>query len=207
VDSPTLPTGETANEERRDFLVKATLALGTAGLAAAAVPFVLSWEPSERARALGAPAEIDTKDMAPGTMGLWSWREQPIIVVRRSAAELRQLGNHDKDLKDPHSLDSIQPPYARNDLRSRQANLLIVIGVCTHLGCLPKGRLVPGQAGMEPGWPGGFYCPCHGSRFDLAGRVFKGSPASRNLDIPPYAISPMNQVIVGLDHANSGSQP
>lgn len=169
----------------------------------ASVPFIESWLPSERARALGGPVKLDASKVEPGQMVTVVWRRKPIFVVRRTPEMLALLGNHDGRLKDPQSLNSDQPPYAKNDHRSRRADLFVTIGVCTHLGCLPKARFQPGEAPLGDDWPGGYFCPCHGSRFDLAGRVFDGSPASVNLVIPPYAFQADQMLIVGKDTASS----
>jgi ubiquinol-cytochrome c reductase iron-sulfur subunit len=175
---------------RRKFLTAATLGLGTVGALFTAVPFVESWLPSERARALGGPTSLDPRKIELGQMVIVSWRRKPIYIVRRTQQMLALLGDHDARLKDPNSRNSDQPPYAKNPQRSRRAGLFVTIGICTHLGCLPKARFQPGQPPLGPDWPGGFFCPCHGSRFDLAGRVFDGSPASVNLVIPPYTLKP-----------------
>jgi ubiquinol-cytochrome c reductase iron-sulfur subunit len=174
---------------RRKFLTTATLGLGAVGLVFTAIPFVESWLPSERARALGGPARVDPRKVEPGQMIIVTWRRKPIYIVNRTREMLALLGNHDARLKDPDSRSSDQPPYCKNLLRSREAALFVTIGICTHLGCLPKARFKPGEPPLGSDWPGGFFCPCHGSRFDLAGRVFDGSPASVNLVIPPYALS------------------
>jgi ubiquinol-cytochrome c reductase iron-sulfur subunit len=170
---------------RRKFLTQATIATGAAGTVLAAIPFLESWTPSERARALGAPTELDLSKLEPGQMAVTVWRKQPIYVVHRTPDMVSRLKGHDDALKDPTSADSEQPDYAKNITRSRLPEYLVLIGTCTHLGCLPKQRFAAAGA-MGPSWPGGFFCPCHGSRFDLAGRVFDGSPASVNLRVPPY---------------------
>jgi ubiquinol-cytochrome c reductase iron-sulfur subunit len=182
---------------RRKFLTAATLGLGAVGALFAAVPFVESWLPSERARALGGPTALDPRKIEPGQMVIVSWRKKPIYIVHRTQQMLALLGNHDARLKDPNSSDSDQPLYAKNRQRSREAALFVTIGICTHLGCLPKARFQPGQPPLGSDWPGGFFCPCHGSRFDLAGRVFEGSPASVNLVIPSYTLTP-EQLTIGL---------
>jgi len=125
------------------------------------------------------------------------WRRQPIYVVRRTPDMVARIAGHDTDLKDPESLNSDQPSYAKNTLRSRNAEFLVLVGICTHLGCLPKQRFASGE--LYPSWPGGFFCPCHGSRFDLAGRVFTGSPASINLRVPPYSYPKEHLLLVGAD--------
>ena len=182
---------------RRKFLTRATIATGAVGVAFAAVPFIASWNPSERARAEGEPIRMDLDKIDPGQMATTIWRKTPIYVVRRTPDMLARLNGHDSELKDPHSEDSDQPAYARNTQRSRTAEFLVLIGVCTHLGCLPKQRFAAGE--LYPSWPGGFYCPCHGSRFDFAGRVFDGSPASTNLRVPRYSYPDPRTLVVGED--------
>jgi ubiquinol-cytochrome c reductase iron-sulfur subunit len=182
---------------RRKFLTQATIATGAVGAAVAAVPFIESWMPSERARAQGAPTELDISKLEAGQMTTTVWRRSPIYVVRRSPDMVKRIAGHDADLKDPNSLKSEQPPYAKNELRSRSPEFLVLVGTCTHLGCLPKQRFGAGE--LYPSWPGGFFCPCHGSRFDLAGRVFDGSPASINLRVPPYSYPNAHTLLVGAD--------
>ena len=182
---------------RRKFLTQATIATGAVGAAVAAVPFIESWMPSERARAQGAPTELDISKLEAGQMTTTVWRRSPIYVVRRSPDMVKRIAGHDADLKDPNSLKSEQPPYAKNQLRSRSPEFLVLVGTCTHLGCLPKQRFGAGE--LYPSWPGGFFCPCHGSRFDLAGRVFDGSPASINLRVPPYSYPNPHTLLVGAD--------
>lgn len=190
---------EGADLSRRKFLTNATIATGVVGAAFVAVPFVESWTPSERARALGAPTELDVSKIDPGQMTIVTWRRQPIYVVRRTPEMVQHIQGHDGELKDPNSDDSKQPEYAKNAMRSRKAEYLVLIGTCTHLGCLPKQRFEAASAEMGPSWPGGFFCPCHGSRFDLAGRVLKGSPASLNLVVPPYEYPNEKTLRVGAD--------
>jgi len=187
--------------ERRRFLVRATAAVGTVGLAGAALPFIESWLPSERARARGGPVTLDPTRTEPGQMTVVVWRRKPIYIVHRTPAMLALLGKHDALLKDPRSQYSDQPAYARNTIRAREAHLFVTIGICTHLGCLPKAHFTAGDPVLGANWPGGFFCPCHGSRFDLAGRVFTGSPASVNLVIPPYAFANTHQLVIGRDSA------
>lgn len=190
---------------RRKFLTTATVATGAVGAAFAAVPFIASWQPSERARALGAPAELDVSKIEPGQMAIMTWRRQPIYVVRRTPEMVSHLQGHDQLLKDKDSDSSEQPSYAKNMWRARTKELLVLIGTCTHLGCLPKQRFEAASAEMGAYWPGGFFCPCHGSRFDLAGRVFDGSPASVNLRIPPYEFPNPDHLVVGLDETHKGT--
>jgi ubiquinol-cytochrome c reductase iron-sulfur subunit len=182
---------------RRKFLTRATIATGAVGAVFAAVPFIESWNPSERARAQGAPTELDLSKIEAGQMATTVWRRSPIYVVHRTPDMVARIAGHDGDLKDPKSEQSDQPAYAKNELRSRTADFLVLIGTCTHLGCLPKQRFDKGE--LYPSWPGGFFCPCHGSRFDLAGRVFDGSPASINLRVPPYSYPNPRTLVVGVD--------
>jgi ubiquinol-cytochrome c reductase iron-sulfur subunit len=187
------------DESRRKFLTVAASATAAVGVVVAAVPFVESWAPSERARALGAPVTVDISKLETGQMILATWRKQVIYIVRRDKALVDALAKHDGDLKDPTSAESDQPDYAHNEMRARRTDLLVLIGFCTHLGCLPKQFFDPGDPVLGASWPGGFRCPCHGSRFDLAGRVFIGSPAPTNLRVPPYSFSTENTLVIGLD--------
>ena len=182
---------------RRKFLTTATIATGAVGVGFVAVPFIASWNPSERARAQGAPVELDLSKIDAGQMTTTIWRRSPIYVVRRTADMVARISGHDAQLKDPTSQYSQQPPYAKNTLRSRTAEFLVLVGTCTHLGCLPKQRFAAGE--LYPSWPGGFHCPCHGSRFDLAGRVFDGSPASTNLRVPRYSYPNPTTLVIGKD--------
>lgn len=198
VQNGVITADDEVDTSRRKFLTRATVATGAVGVAFALVPFIASWKPSERARALGAPAELDLSKLEPGQMAIITWRKQQIYVVHRTPQMLQSLSNHDARLKDPKSEESDQPEYAKNPTRSLTPEYLVLIGICTHLGCLPKQRFEPGLPELGADWPGGFFCPCHGSRFDLAGRVFEGSPASVNLRIPPYTIEG-TKLIVGVD--------
>jgi ubiquinol-cytochrome c reductase iron-sulfur subunit len=184
---------------RRKFLVAATAITGGVGVVLAATPFVASWKPSERARAMGAPYELDVSKLEAGQMTTVTWRKMPIYVVRRTPEMVANLGNHDAVLKDPASAESSQPEYAKNVPRALKPEILVIIATCTHLGCLPKQHFEPGDAAMGADWPGGFFCPCHGSKFDLSGRVMAGSPASLNLAIPPYSFPDDNTVLIGVD--------
>jgi ubiquinol-cytochrome c reductase iron-sulfur subunit len=190
---------EVVDQSRRKFLTAATSATAAVGVVFAASPFVASWNPSERAKALGAPVTVDLSKLEVGQMIMPVWRKQPIYVFRRPPELVAQLAAHDERLKDPKSADSDQPAYARNERRSRRDDIAVLIGVCTHLGCLPKQHFDPGDAVLGADWPGGFLCPCHGSRFDLAGRVFNGSPASVNLRVPPYSFPNDNTLLIGQD--------
>jgi ubiquinol-cytochrome c reductase iron-sulfur subunit len=190
---------------RRKFLTAATTVTAGAGVVLAAIPFVESWQPSERARALGAPVTVDVSKVEVGQLIMATWRLQVIYIVRRAQSLVGALAQHDQDLKDPKSENSIQPGYAKNEMRSRRADMLVLIGFCTHLGCLPKQFFDPGDPVLGASWPGGFRCPCHGSRFDMAGRVFNGSPAPTNLSVPPYSFSDDNTLVIGLDTLAKGA--
>jgi len=192
--------GTPVDQSRRKFLTAATSVTAAVGAVLAAVPFVESWLPSERARALGAPVEVDISKVEIGQMILSSWRLQVIYIVRRPQSLVDALPKNDGELKDPTSKDSEQPEYAKNEMRSRRADVLVLIGFCTHLGCLPKQFFDPGDPAIGATWPGGWRCPCHGSRFDMAGRVFNGSPAPTNLRIPPYSFRG-DTLVIGLDTA------
>lgn len=157
--------------------------------------------PSERARAIGAPVSLNVQGMKAGELRTVPWRGQPVFVLRRSAEMLDSLPRHDELLADPQSVQSIQPLYAKNTDRSIRPGLGVLVGVCTHLGCIPTFRPTPGVADIGANWPGGFYCPCHGSKFDLAGRVFKNVPAPTNLVIPPYHFTSDTSLLIGVDPA------
>ena len=195
--------GDEVDLDRRKFLTRATIATGAVGTVLAAIPFIESWSPSERARAAGAPVLFDLSKLDPGQMATPVWRRQPIYVVRRTPDMVKRVSGHDGDLKDPESKKSEQPDYAKNTLRSRTAEYLVLIGICTHLGCLPKQRFAAGE--LSASWPGGFHCPCHGSRFDLAGRVFDGSPASVNLRVPAYSYPKELLLLIGEDEKGVAS--
>ncbi len=187
------------DHSRRTFLTLATIGVAAVGAGFTAVPFVESWFPSERARSLGAPVDVDVSKIEAGQMISPIWRLQPIYIIRRTPQMLAILQNHDKDLKDPHSNESKQPAYAKNDVRAVKPEYMVMIGICTHLGCLPKQHFDAGDPLLGADWPGGYLCPCHGSRFDLAGRVFNGSPASVNLVIPPYRFATESTLRIGED--------
>ena len=189
------------DQSRRKFLTVATAATAAVGTVFAATPFLASWQPSERARALGAPITVDLSKLELGMMNTYVWRKQPIYVFRRTPEAVAGLAAHDAQLKDPKSTESDQPAYAANEMRARRADVAVLIATCTHLGCLPKQHFEPGAAPLGADWPGGFLCPCHGSRFDLAGRVFNGSPASLNLRVPPYDFTSDTVLVIGEDGA------
>lgn len=191
---------EQIDEGRRHFLLVATTATGLAGAALTAVPFLASWRPSARAQAMGGPVEADVGKLEEGALMKVEWRGQAVYIVRRNQDMLSRLSaENSAQLRDPESNESEQPAYAKNATRSLKPEYLVLVGVCTHLGCAPLGRFVAGDAEVAPDWPGGFYCPCHGSKFDLAGRVFKDVPAPTNLTVPPYRFSSDNTIVIGQD--------
>ena len=176
---------------------------GAIGAGFVAVPFVSSFEPSERARAAGAPVEVDISALKPGEKMTVEWRGQPVWIVRRTPEQVAELPKNDPRLADPKSQrnpDEFTPPYARNEDRSIKPEYLVVVGICTHLGCSPSDKFVPGpQPSLPDDWPGGFLCPCHGSTFDLAGRVFKDKPAPDNLRVPPHMYLTDSRILIGED--------
>jgi ubiquinol-cytochrome c reductase iron-sulfur subunit len=190
---------EQVDSGRRHFLLVATTVTGIAGAAMTAVPFLASWKPSARAQALGAPVEQDISKLEPGALMKINWRGQAIYIVRRTPDMLSHLEGHDDRLRDPKSEESEQPKYAKNETRSLKPEVLVLVGVCTHLGCAPLDRFQPQDPELGAWWPGGFYCPCHGSKFDLAGRVFKDVPAPLNLRVPPYRFLNEGVVQIGVD--------
>jgi ubiquinol-cytochrome c reductase iron-sulfur subunit len=185
--------------EKRQFLTVATAAVGAVGAATAAVPFVGSMLPSERAKAAGAPEEVDISDIAPGEIKTVEWRGQPVWIISRTDKMTAELPKHNSQLSDPMcDVTSQQPVYCQNADRSIKPNIGVIVGICTHLGCSPTAKLQP-DGDMGANWTGGFYCPCHGSKFDLAGRVFKGSPAPTNLVVPPHSYADDNTLIIGVE--------
>lgn len=190
---------ETADIARRRVLVGAATTMGVVGVAVAAVPFVASMLPSERARAAGAPIEADISKLAPGELMTMEWRGKPVWILRRTDAMLQLLGKDTQRLSDPKSVVLQQPTYCKNATRSIKPEYLVSIGLCTHLGCIPTFRPEVSPADLGARWPGGFYCPCHGSKFDLAGRVYKGTPAPTNLVIPRHSYLNDSQLIIGTD--------
>ncbi len=188
---------EEASSSRRHFLAVATTVTGVVGLALTAAPFVASFRPSTRARALGAPVSIDIKKLDEGAVVRVVWRGQPVWVLRRSKVMLDRLAGQKSSLRDPDSNSSLQPDYAKNAVRSLRPEFLVVISTCTHLGCVPIERFEVAPADLGPDWVGGFYCPCHGSKFDLAARVMEGSPAPTNLVVPPHRFVGDELVIIG----------
>jgi ubiquinol-cytochrome c reductase iron-sulfur subunit len=194
---------ESTGFTRRHFLTVATVVTGGVGAIATAVPFVVSFKPSARAQALGAPVEVDVSKLELGALLKVEWRGRPIYILHRSDEMVASLKNDVSLLRDPTSEDSVQPSYAQNEHRSIRPAFLVLEGVCTHLGCAPMPRFEVAPADLGPQWPGGFYCPCHGSKFDLAGRVFAGVPAPANLTVPPYRYINDSTILIGSDTGNS----
>ena len=184
---------------RRRLLVATSAVGGVAGLAAA-VPFVASMLPSERAKSAGAPVEADISKLAPGQMMTVEWRGKPVWIIHRSPEMLESLKKTDPLVSDPNSERPNQPAFAKNETRSIKPEYLVAVGICTHLGCSPTEKFATGEAsGIDPSWPGGFFCPCHGSTFDLAGRVYKNKPAPDNLVVPPYKFEGDAKLVIGVD--------
>jgi ubiquinol-cytochrome c reductase iron-sulfur subunit len=189
---------------RRTWLIATSVAGGVGGVATL-VPFVGSFAPSEKAKAAGAPIEADISNLKPGEMMVVAWRGKPVWIVNRTEAMLADVVKADPELADPHTTNPFSmplPEYCNNEYRSRadHKNILVLVGICTHLGCSPSPRFNPGpQPNLPNDWPGGWLCPCHGSTFDLAGRVFKNKPAPQNLDVPPYMFANETTLVIGKD--------
>lgn len=184
---------------KRRFLTLTGVAAGGVGAAAAAWPFLASLAPSERAKALGAPVTVDISKLQEGQLLITTWRGSPVWVVRRTAEMLNNLKTIEDDLRDPESQEEQQPPYAQNEFRSVNPEILVMIGRCTHLGCSPSYRPDYPAEDLGADWKGGFFCPCHGSKFDLAGRVYKGVPAPLNMPVPPHRYVGDTTIVVGED--------
>ena len=187
-------SSDSVDNNRRRFLTAATVVVGAVGTVAVAVPFVMSWSPSARAKAAGAPVKADISKLEPGRQIIVPWRGKPVWVVRRDAEALATLSKVVGDLRDPESKESIQPKYAENEYRSIKPEYLIMVGICTHLGCSPLY-----QPTITADFQGGFFCPCHGSKFDFAGRVYTGVPAPTNMTIPPYYFINDGLILIGED--------
>jgi ubiquinol-cytochrome c reductase iron-sulfur subunit len=193
---------EEVDTGRRHFLTVATIATGAVGAAFVAVPFLASWKPSARAKAMGAPVEVDVGKLEPGAMLKVEWRGKAIYVVNRTPKMLGQIDGLDSQLRDPGSNESEQPAFARNPARALKPEYFVVAGVCTHLGCAPIEKFTPGDVTVSADWPGGFFCPCHGSKFDMSGRVFKDVPAPTNLTVPPYSFLSDTRILIGAETGN-----
>lgn len=201
-DSATVPAGPGHVDKDRRTWIAITCGAGAVGGAAVAVPFVASFAPSERAKAAGAPVQVDISALKPGEKLTVEWRGKPVWIVRRTKAQLDSLAKDEPELADPNSARTQfpTPAYAKNRWRSIKPEYFVAVGICTHLGCSPVDRFAPGaQPSLPDDWPGGFFCPCHGSTFDMAGRVFKNKPAPDNLEVPPYTYLSDTLLLIGED--------
>ncbi|OOV88441.1 ubiquinol-cytochrome c reductase iron-sulfur subunit [Oceanospirillum linum] len=187
------------NKGRRRFLLGATSAVGAVGVVGVAVPFVASWNPSAKARAAGAPAKADISKLQPGQQMTIEWRGKPVWVINRTPEMMANLEKLNDQVADPNSEVPQQPEYITGVLRSIKPEYAVMIGICTHLGCSPTYRPEVAPADLGEDWLGGFFCPCHGSRFDLSGRVYKGVPAPVNLEVPPYKYESDDIIVIGVD--------
>jgi ubiquinol-cytochrome c reductase iron-sulfur subunit len=192
-------------DKKRRNLVVATSVVGGAATVGAAIPFIASMLPSERAKAAGAPVEVDISRLAPGELGVFEWRGKPVWVIRRTKEMIESLSAVVPNLTDPGSKASKQPEYAENEYRAAKPEIMVMEGVCTHLGCSPQAKSAEAKAEMGGDWVGGFYCPCHGSKFDYAGRVFRGAPAPTNLVVPPYTFLSDSTLLIGEDKDKKGA--
>jgi ubiquinol-cytochrome c reductase iron-sulfur subunit len=190
---------EGVDKDKRRFLTASTAAVGAVGAGFVAVPFVASWMPSERAKTAGAPVEVDISKLQEGRMMTVEWRGKPVWIVKRSQKTLDDLKTLEDSLRDPASENEQQPAYAKNAVRSIKPEILVTVGICTHLGCSPTHRPEMGAADLGADWLGGFFCPCHGSKFDLAGRVYSGVPAPLNLEVPPHFYKSDRVILIGED--------
>jgi ubiquinol-cytochrome c reductase iron-sulfur subunit len=187
------------DKSRRRFLTAAATVVGGAGTVAAAVPFISTMTPSAKTKAIGAPVEVDISKLQPGERIVEKWQGKPVWILRRTQEMLDDILEQNDKVSDPVSDSSAQPEYAKNEYRAREDEYLVVLGICTHLGCSPNFILKDGDNPPAADWKGGFFCPCHGSRFDLAGRVFKGVPAPTNLVVPPYKFLSPSRLLIGDD--------
>ena len=183
---------------RRNLIVATAAVSGAAG-AAVAIPFAWSWWPSERAKAAGAPVTADISNLAPGELQVVEWRGKPVWIIRRTKEMLDAVRKADEKVTDPKSDELLQPAYAKNENRSIKPEILVLVGICSHLGCSPQAKGADAKAEMGADWAGGFLCPCHGSKFDLAGRVYKGAPAPVNMDVPPHMYLSDGTILIGED--------
>jgi ubiquinol-cytochrome c reductase iron-sulfur subunit len=188
---------------RRHFLTVATVATTAVGAAFVAVPFLASWKPSARAKAMGAPVEVDVSRLEPGAMLKVEWRGKAIFVLHRTPEMIASISKDASQLRDPDSNESQQPDFAKTPERALKPEYLVLVGVCTHLGCAPLDKFSPGDVTVAADWPGGFFCPCHGSKFDLSGRVFKDVPAPTNLPVPPYQFVSDTRIMIGAEKGNA----
>ena len=191
------------NQRRRRFLVASTSIVGAVGAVGVMTPFLQSWNPSAKAKAAGAPVKVNLSKLEPGQQVIYEWRGKPVFVVRRTPEMLTALASQENRLRDPQSEKSEQPDYATNESRAKNPEYLVLIGICTHLGCSPKYMPEVKPMEFDSNWQGGYFCPCHGSRFDLAGRVYQGVPAPTNLVVPPYKFLDNNILLIGEDEESA----
>ncbi len=196
---------DSVNTGRRNFLIGATTVVGSAGVVGVAVPFVGSWNPSAKALAAGAPVKVDISKLSAGEIlgPIPSWRDKPVFVIKRSDSMLEVLNTLNDRLADPESQREQQPSYAQNETRSIRPEVLVLVGLCTHLSCSPKFRPAIQPEVYDEEWIGGFFCPCHGSKFDLAGRVYTGVPAPSNLEVPPHFYESDSVIVIGEDEGTA----
>ena len=200
LDANAQPTAVPASPGRRRFLTGATAAVGAVGAGFAAVPFIKSWLPSARAKLAGAPVPVDISALEEGARLIVEWRGQPIWIVNRTPQALAALPTLDDRLRDPNSVNpDQQPPYAANLTRSIKPEISVLVGLCTHLGCAPEMKAEIKPQAFDPNWKGGYFCPCHKSKFDLAGRVYEGVPAPTNLVVPPHHYESDTMLVIGVD--------
>ena len=190
-------SSDSIDMERRQFLTGTATVLGGVGASVAAIPFVSTFQPSARAKAIGAPVEANIDQIEPGQRVTYKWRGKPVWVVRRTEEQLKALEDSTAVLADPESTKSTQPVFAENSWRSLNREYLVLVGICTHLGCSPSFRPLLSDEIMGADWQGGFYCPCHGSKFDLSGRVYAGVPAPTNMEVPPYKFLTDTRILIG----------
>ena len=191
------------NAGRRRFLIGATSVVGGVGAVGAAVPFVASWNPSAKAKAAGAPVKANISKIEPGQQMTVEWRGKPVWIVRRTQEMIDNIEKMNDKVLDPESLEPQQPEYITGIYRASRPEFAVLVGICTHLGCSPQYRPEIEAADLGADWLGGFFCPCHGSKFDLSGRVFKGVPAPLNLEVPPYKYIDDNNLIIGVDEESA----
>ncbi len=196
-------SNEGVNTSRRRFLIASTAAVGGVGIGGVAIPFLGSWRPSAKAKAAGAPVKADLSKLRPGELITVEWRGKPVYVMYRTAKQLSDLSALSAVLRDPNSNESNQPDYTKNEGRSTKPEYAVFVGLCTHLGCAPNPRPEVAPADLGQDWKGGFFCPCHGSKYDLAGRVYKGVPAPTNLDVPPYRYVDDKVIVIGEDEESA----
>ena len=194
---------QVVDPSKRWFLTQAATVAGAIGAGFAVAPFISSMQPSAKAQAAGAPVEVDIGKVEPGQLIRVSWRGKPVWILKRTPEALETLPTLDGELRDPKSEESEQPESTKNEVRAIKPDLFVAIGICTHLGCSPTYRPEVAPADLGPDWKGGFFCPCHGSRFDLAGRVYKGVPAPKNLVIPPHQYLSETRLLVGEEGGNA----